>query len=112
MKSALECYQYAAELKRLAEDAKASEGTRQRLLRTAGEWHQLGLNAERMEKANGDGLRSWFAPSEPQSKPQRPGAVPPVVTQQQQQAQQQHATDKPDPNPKSELGFVSRKLAG
>ena len=57
MKSALECFQHATELKRLA-DAKVSEGTRQRLLRTAEEWHQLGVNAERMEKANADGLRS------------------------------------------------------
>jgi hypothetical protein len=61
MKSALECFQHAAELKRLA-DIERSESKRHLLLRMAGEWHELGVNAERMEKANGDGLRSWSGP--------------------------------------------------
>jgi hypothetical protein len=57
MKSALECYHRATELKMLA-DGEISESARQRLLRTAEEWHQLGVNAEKRENAHGDGLRS------------------------------------------------------
>jgi hypothetical protein len=62
MKSALDCYRRAAELKMLA-DGEISESARQRLLRTAEEWRRLGVNTER--NAQGDGLRSELTLNSP-----------------------------------------------
>jgi hypothetical protein len=78
MKSALECYHRAAELEMLAY-GEMRESTRQSFLRIAVGWRQLGANAERMENAQGDGLRSEQTLSYPKPKALNPriDGVPP-----------------------------------